>query len=109
MLRRSSFSPLEQTRVVSAVYVHPKYNATTLDNDIALFRVQEPFVLNQWAAPVCLPSSSYFPLNDTLCTAVGWGNVQESGPDCIIKDISSIVFRIIIYVYFLRQLTPNVK
>lgn len=81
MLRRSSFSPLEQTRSVLSVYVHPKYNPLTLENDITLLRVQEPFQLNQWTAPACLPSLGYYPRNDTLCTVVGWGNVQENGPE----------------------------
>jgi hypothetical protein len=85
MLRRSSFSPLEQTRAVLSVYVHPKYDPLTLDNDITLLKVQEPFQLNQWTAPACLPSLGYFPGNDTLCTVVGWGNVQENGPECKIK------------------------
>jgi hypothetical protein len=85
MLRRSSFSPLEQTRAVVSVYVHPKYDPFTLENDITLLKVQEPFQLNQWAAPACLPSLGYFPQNDTLCTVIGWGNVQENGPECKTK------------------------
>ena len=82
MLRRSSHSPLEQTRTVSGVYVHPKYNPSLLDNDITLLRVNEAFDLNQWTAPACLPAPTYSPANNTLCTVIGWGNVQESGPDC---------------------------
>ncbi|XP_059351981.1 serine protease nudel-like isoform X3 [Daphnia carinata] len=81
MLRRSSYSPLEQTRAILSIYIHPNYNSHTLENDIALLRVQKPLQLNQWTAPACLPSFGYFPRNDTLCTVVGWGNVQENGPE----------------------------
>jgi hypothetical protein len=91
MLRRSSFSPLEQTRAVLSVYVDPKYNPLTLENDITLLRVQEPFQLNQWTAPACLPSLGYYPRNDTLCTVVGWGNVQENGPECKAKSNTVLV------------------
>ncbi|XP_045026749.1 LOW QUALITY PROTEIN: serine protease nudel [Daphnia magna] len=81
MLRRSSYSPLEQTRAILFIYVHPNYDPRTLENDIALLRVQKPLQLNQWTAPACLPSLGYVPRNDTLCTVVGWGNVQENGPE----------------------------
>lgn len=90
MLRRFSYSPLEQTRPVLSVYVHSGYNPRTLENDIALVRVQEPFQLNQWTAPACLPSLGYSPRNDTLCTVVGWGNVQENGPECMACPIFSL-------------------
>lgn len=88
MLRRSSYSPLEQTRAVLAAYVNHKYDPLTLDNDIALLQVQEPFDLNQWTAPACLPHPTYSPSNSTNCTVVGWGNVQESGPECITTIIN---------------------
>ena len=82
MLRRSSFSPLEQTRTVAAVYVHPLYDPVHLHNDITLLRVKEPFDLNQWAAPARLPPPDFNPRIGTSCTVTGWGDVIEGGPDC---------------------------
>ena len=82
MLRRSSFSPLEQTRTVAGIFVHPHYDPINLHNDITLLLVQEPFDLNQWSSPVCLPPPEFNPVIGTNCTVVGWGDVVESGPDC---------------------------
>ena len=82
MLRRSSFSPLEQTRTVAGVFVHPNYEPVNYHDDIALLLVQEPFDLNQWSAPVCLPPPEFRPVIGTNCTVVGWGDVVESGHDC---------------------------
>ena len=82
MLRRSSFSPLEQTRTVAAVYVHPFYDPVHLHNDITLLRVQEPFDMNQWTAPICLPPPDFNPPIGTHCIVKGWGLVIQDGPDC---------------------------
>ena len=82
MLRRSSFSPLEQTRSVSGVFVHPQYDPYHLHNDITLLLVQEPFDLNQWSSPACLPPPDFNPPIGTNCTVIGWGDVIEEGPDC---------------------------
>lgn len=82
MLRRSSFSPLEQTLPVIGIFLHPGYDNRKLKDDIALVLVKEPFQLNQWAAPICLPPPKYLPTDGTNCTVIGWGNTAESGPDC---------------------------
>ena len=82
MLRRTSFSPLEQIRAVQNIFMHPKFNMLNLNDDVALLAVNEPFQLNQWAAPICLPSPDYRPALGTNCTVIGWGDVAESGPEC---------------------------
>lgn len=91
MLRRSSFSPLEQTRVVDTVFVHKNFDPSSLDNDIAILRVSVPFELNQWATSACLPTTTLFPAVGTNCTVVGWGDTQENGPDC--KSELTYLFR----------------
>jgi len=87
MLRRSSFSPFEQTRTVQAVFVHPHYDPINLHNDITLLLVQEPFDLNQWSSPVCLPPPKFNPGLGTNCTIVGWGYTAENGIECKEKKI----------------------
>ena len=82
MLRRSSFSPMEQTQPVVGIYVHPKYNSEILNDDISLVLVREPFQLNQWSAPICLPPPDFAPVNGVNCTVAGWGNIGESSQDC---------------------------
>ena len=90
MLRKLSFSPFEQTRVVAAVWQHPEFDYASLRNDLTVVMVGEPFNINQWTTPICLPPPSFDPANGTLCTVVGWGNIQESGVDC--KCSSCFVF-----------------
>ena len=85
MLRQTSLSPLEQIRAVHRIFLHPEYlNDETMSQigDIALFDVKEPFQLNQWAAPLCLPSQDYRPANGTYCTVAGWGMVKFGGNSC---------------------------
>lgn len=82
MLRRFSFSPMEQIRAVSDVVVHEKYDKSTMNNDLALLRLRLPLHLNRWVRPTCLPSiNNLGPRPGTFCTAVGWGAMKERGFD----------------------------
>ena len=56
---------------------HPAYNAWSLVNDIALFRLEEP-VDTQVYNPVCLPPRSQDYTGKTGWV-LGWGKTQESG------------------------------
>ncbi|RZF43330.1 hypothetical protein LSTR_LSTR001591 [Laodelphax striatellus] len=83
VLRRFSFSPMEQTRRVSAVVMHEAYVRSVMQNDVALVRMAKPLRFNRWVRPICLPFGLplWMPRPGTLCTAVGWGATQEHGPD----------------------------
>uniref|UniRef100_A0A671KQ19 Coagulation factor VII, like n=1 Tax=Sinocyclocheilus anshuiensis TaxID=1608454 RepID=A0A671KQ19_9TELE len=73
----------EQIRKVSKVFIHPWYNNSSTDSDIALLRLLSPIRLDPYAIPVCLP-----PANDTfgrtigairMSTVSGWGRLAQSG------------------------------
>lgn len=86
MLRRFSFSSMEQVRSVRDVILHENYNPTIMSNDLALLRLQKPFYFNRWVRPACLPGfrgnqGFFFPVPGTQCTAVGWGALKEHGID----------------------------
>ncbi|XP_066994121.2 serine protease nudel [Anabrus simplex] len=88
MLRRFSFAPMEQTRTVTHIVINKFYDRADMKNDLALMHLQQPFKLNRWVRPICLPSPElvehqlvWGPLPGTLCTAVGWGATRERGPD----------------------------
>lgn len=51
----------EQTRQVVAIISHPNYNGNTIENDIALMKVDPPFEFNQWVSAVQLPESTFAP------------------------------------------------
>lgn len=83
MLRRFSYSPMEQIRTVSDVIVHEKYNKSIMNNDVALLRLSRPLNFNRWVRPTCLPSFGeeglWGPVPGTTCIAIGWGAVKEHG------------------------------
>jgi len=76
----------EQTRYVTAVHVHPNYQSQTdFSNDIAVLRVQPPFVMTGEVGPIPVA-----PANHTAtgpASIIGWGSLREEGslPDILYK------------------------
>nr|BAR45606.1 complement factor B-1 [Ammothea sp. RS-2014] len=86
--------------------LHPQYDPATINNDVALIRLQEPVTYNPFIRPVCLPPAlDKLPKNSLLYktgeTAIvtGWGHTKERkkheslGPDdlkqsAILKKLS---------------------
>ncbi|XP_058477751.1 chymotrypsin-like protease CTRL-1 [Solea solea] len=73
----------EVKRTVSQVIVHPDYNNTLLNNDIALMKLSSPISFTDYIRPVCLASKSSEFHNSTLCWSTGWGKIKsnENLPD----------------------------
>ncbi|XP_051921738.1 complement factor I [Hippocampus zosterae] len=71
---------------VGAVIIHPRYNASTYENDIALVRLKELpekpgkcMVDNPAVKPACVPwSPRLFAANHT-CSISGWGRTSDVG------------------------------
>lgn len=61
---------LEMT--VQKMFLHPRFNHQTVDNDIALLRLPNAVSL----PPVCLPSSQ--PQPQEVCSIMGWGKLNSS-------------------------------
>ncbi|GLG94778.1 Serine proteinase stubble [Gryllus bimaculatus] len=77
LLRRSSFSPMEQQRAVAFVVAHEHYDRADMVHDLALMRLAAPLRFNRWVRPACLPvaasGEAREPRAGTSCTVVGWG------------------------------------
>lgn len=57
--------------------LHPQYNPSILDFDVALLELSWPLVFNKYIQPVCLPLAiQKFPVG-RKCMISGWGNTQE--------------------------------
>ncbi|XP_072512896.1 coagulation factor VII [Salminus brasiliensis] len=74
----------EQTRRVSKVFIHPMYNHTTTDSDIALLHLRRNITLSPYVVPVCLPPTKGT-FDRTLgavrmSTVSGWGLLSQFGP-----------------------------
>uniref|UniRef100_H2VCD9 Peptidase S1 domain-containing protein n=1 Tax=Takifugu rubripes TaxID=31033 RepID=H2VCD9_TAKRU len=69
----------EEKRSVSEIIIHPQYNDTTLDNDIALVKLHSPVTFSDHIRPICLASNSSQFYNPASCWVTGWGKDNKSG------------------------------
>lgn len=77
--RRVSHSLDRQVRTVTRVFVHPEFSAYAMHNDIALLRVDRPFIFGADLQPVCLPPANYTPTEGGWCYVGGWGKDSQKG------------------------------
>ncbi|XP_070846864.1 chymotrypsin-like protease CTRL-1 [Chaetodon trifascialis] len=68
----------EVSRTVSQVIIHPDYNNTFLNNDIAVMKLSSPVNFTDYIRPICLASSSSQFHNSTLCWSTGWGKLGKN-------------------------------
>ncbi|XP_062040852.1 transmembrane protease serine 9-like [Lepus europaeus] len=68
------------------VLLHPQYDASVLDFDLAVLELARPLVFNEHIQPVCLPpATQQFPAG-RKCVISGWGSTREgnaSKPDAL--------------------------
>jgi secreted trypsin-like serine protease len=72
----------EQVRRGVQIILHPNYNNSTLNNDIALIRLNRPLVFNNNVAPIGVGN---LPATTTPLRVIGWGDLSEGGssPDAL--------------------------
>ncbi|XP_069745601.1 coagulation factor VII-like isoform X3 [Narcine bancroftii] len=72
----------EQKRNLSEMIQHENYNIKTVDNDIAMLKLDKPLTLNDYVVPVCLPEPN-FAVRELrqirFSTVSGWGKQLEDG------------------------------
>ncbi|NXS52509.1 OVCH2 protein, partial [Brachypteracias leptosomus] len=66
-----------QKRPVKQCIIHPSFNKTTMDSDIALLHLAEPLEFNQYVRPVCLPAKGETVRPSRVCVVTGWGAQEE--------------------------------
>ncbi|XP_013864039.1 coagulation factor VII isoform X2 [Austrofundulus limnaeus] len=73
----------EQQQRVLKVEIHPSYNQSTYDSDLALLKLHHPIKLNTYVVPICLPAqNSTFPRTLSMIrqsTVSGWGRLLQFG------------------------------
>ncbi|XP_033909454.3 ovochymase-2-like isoform X1 [Acipenser ruthenus] len=69
----STEDPGEQKRSVKSIVLHPSYNDSSNDYDVALLRLDAPLQYNYYARPACLPENRQKVEPSSLCTVTGWG------------------------------------
>uniref|UniRef100_A0A8C4RT05 Ovochymase-1 n=1 Tax=Erpetoichthys calabaricus TaxID=27687 RepID=A0A8C4RT05_ERPCA len=67
-----------QKRSVKKVIIHPRYNDSTLDYDLALLLLEDALQYNKNVRPVCLPHANWTLEPGKICTVTGWdGKMNE--------------------------------
>lgn len=65
------------TLKVAKTFKHPNYRISTVDNDIALLRLETPAPQSEYIVPICLPGQKLaervLHQNGTLTVVTGWG------------------------------------
>ncbi|XP_058796803.1 protein masquerade [Phymastichus coffea] len=79
-LTRKYGSPGAQTLKVATTYIHHNHNSQTLDNDIALLKLQGQAELKDGVCLVCLPARGVSHTAGKRCTVTGYGYMGEAGP-----------------------------
>lgn len=65
-------------RSIIRIIVHPQYDQSISDYDIALLEMERPVLFSELVQPICLPSTSrVFPYG-TVCYVTGWGAIKEN-------------------------------
>ncbi|XP_036396308.1 coagulation factor VII [Megalops cyprinoides] len=78
----------EQVRRVVRVIVHPNYNHSSADSDLALLRLDSKIALGLYALPVCLPPRDRRFVQQTLAAVrssvvSGWGRLAQGGLESV--------------------------
>jgi len=69
----------EQSQWAVQVIRHPLYNSRTIDNDLALVRLEAPMEINDCVGTVCLPTEGDDVAPGTKCWNTGWGTLTQGG------------------------------
>lgn len=77
--RRDTFSKYEQELHPAELFLHENYEMATVDNDIALIKLDKPIKFNDHVRPACLPKSEERLRTGTRCTVYGWGKQGDNG------------------------------
>nr|XP_061807655.1 chymotrypsin-like protease CTRL-1 [Nerophis lumbriciformis] len=92
---QSNTSPNEVNREVAQIIIHPDYNSTNFNNDIAVMRLSSPLSFTNYIRPICLASNASQFNNGTLCWASGWGRLGADQPNVAFDRLQEVEIPII--------------
>ena len=64
---------------VQRVIIHPDFNSTNMDHDVALLELSLPASMSYTIQSICLPSPVHHFLETAECYISGWGSMMEGG------------------------------
>ena len=75
----SKIESSEQIVPIQSFYIHPSYNSTSHENDIALLKLDKQITFNDKVNAICLPDKqTNFP-EGKICSTAGWGTRRFLG------------------------------
>uniref|UniRef100_A0A8D2ILR4 Peptidase S1 domain-containing protein n=1 Tax=Varanus komodoensis TaxID=61221 RepID=A0A8D2ILR4_VARKO len=75
---------------VKAIMIHPEYEMTTYENDIAVFKLLTIVKYNDYIQPICLPKTPLLLNDQTPCYISGWGQTKENGKGKLILQEAQV-------------------
>jgi len=69
----------EMARDVAEIIIHPLYKSLSLDNDLALIKLESPIEFTKYILPICLPTKN-LEITGQTGFVTGWGHTSEGGP-----------------------------
>ncbi|XP_063074863.1 transmembrane protease serine 9, partial [Engraulis encrasicolus] len=69
----------EVSASLASIRVHPQYNNTLFNNDVALMQLSSAVSFTDYIRPACLSTSASAYHTATTCWATGWGNIGKDG------------------------------
>lgn len=63
---------------VEKIIIHPKYDVSTFENDIAILHVERIDMKLNETKTICLPLNDDDPMENTTMTVAGWGRLNYS-------------------------------
>ena len=80
----------DQTFRLANMRVHRQYNTTTLENDIALIKLDRAATLTNLIRPICMPPRSET-FTNRRAFAIGWGRIYFGGPtSSTLQEVNSL-------------------
>lgn len=99
--RQVGSNTYEVERSVSKIIVHPQYNESILDNDVALMKLSTPVTFTNHIRPICLASNSSQFYASTTCWATGWA--KQSGESFLTCPSSTSIGSIFTHLLLLTE------
>ncbi|XP_067872539.1 transmembrane protease serine 9 isoform X2 [Heterodontus francisci] len=75
---RNDQSSTAVKRKLKRIIVHPLFEPSALDYDVALLELTSPVSFSRSIQPVCLPSPTHVFPSGKNCTITGWGSLSEN-------------------------------
>ncbi|XP_052789911.1 vitamin K-dependent protein C-like isoform X2 [Mya arenaria] len=75
----SATDPNEKYYHIRRVVLHPGYNVSSLENDVALIILNDPIQWNDNTRPLCLPDPTTSYTVGEQCYLAGWGSTSSTG------------------------------